>query len=312
MNIFLEDLWADLREKRLWPVAVLLVVGLIAVPLVLAKPASEPEVAPPPPVKSDETAGVDVLPAEETTSGSALDLFDPKNPFRPPESVLAAKDAASRTARSSPAGAGASDPGTGSAPGDTGGSTGGDFGGFTVPDGGGSPAPPKRTVEQFTYVIDATFWRGDNRRKVRGMARLEMLPNESSPLLIFLGVDASASNAVFLVDSSLESAGEGTCKPNNEECSFLYLGAGSVHEFSNDKGDSYAIRVDQIRRVKVKAVSASPKAKRRRAQESERSGHSNAQDEADASDREPFVPSFLADLVSISNGEGSKTRRQRR
>ena len=42
MNDFLIDLWNDLREKRLWPVAALLLVGLIAVPVVLSKPTEEP------------------------------------------------------------------------------------------------------------------------------------------------------------------------------------------------------------------------------------------------------------------------------
>ena len=40
MKIFLLDLWHDLREKRLAPVAVVLMLGLVAVPVLLAKPAS--------------------------------------------------------------------------------------------------------------------------------------------------------------------------------------------------------------------------------------------------------------------------------
>ena len=68
---------------------------------------------------------------------------------------------------------------------------------------------------------------------IKGMERLEMLPSEASPLLIFLGVSANAGNAVFLVDSTLEAAGEGTCKPRASECAFLVhrrrLGA-RVHE----------------------------------------------------------------------------------
>ena len=34
-------LWDDLREKRLWPVALALVVALVAVPVLLRKPAEE-------------------------------------------------------------------------------------------------------------------------------------------------------------------------------------------------------------------------------------------------------------------------------
>ena len=37
------------------------------------------------------------------------------------------------------------------------------------------------------------------------------------------------------------------------KCAFLYLGAGSEHEFTNDDGDLYTLRVDEIRRVKLGA-----------------------------------------------------------
>ena len=43
----LRALWDELVERRLWPVAVVLVVALVAVPVLLAKPAKE---AAPPPV----------------------------------------------------------------------------------------------------------------------------------------------------------------------------------------------------------------------------------------------------------------------
>ena len=34
---FLTDIWRQLKERRLWPVALLLVAAIVAVPLVLAK-----------------------------------------------------------------------------------------------------------------------------------------------------------------------------------------------------------------------------------------------------------------------------------
>ena len=67
---------------------------------------------------------------------------------------------------------------------------------------------------------------------------------------------ANAGNAVFLVDSTLSAAGEGKCKPSRAECAFLYLGAGSEHEFTDEDGDSYQLKVDQIRKVKVEPAGA--------------------------------------------------------
>ena len=42
MRVFLLDLWLDLREKRLAPVAIILLAGIIAVPIVLAKSSKTP------------------------------------------------------------------------------------------------------------------------------------------------------------------------------------------------------------------------------------------------------------------------------
>ena len=69
-----------------------------------------------------------------------------------------------------------------------------------------------------------------------------MLPNQVKPLLIFMGVTDNAGNAVFLVDSTLKATGEGKCKPSHADCAFLYLGAGSEEEFTNEDGDSYRLR----------------------------------------------------------------------
>jgi hypothetical protein len=321
MKLFLSDLWHDLREKRLWPVAVLLLVGLAAVPLVLAKPAPEP--APPPPSASaqeeQQTESLKglarvVLAEDKAANGSKLNLFDPSNPFRPPNAVLADDDEDETEA---PA---AGDPGSvgesiGAGGGGGGTTTGGETGGgFGAPSPSPSPAPqPEQQTTKFTYVIDATFKRGDRTRKIKGMKRLEMLPNEESPLLLFLGVDANANNAVFLVDSRLDPQGEGACKPRPTECSFLYLGAGSEHMFTEEDGTTYLLRIDQIRRVKLKPGDSAERAPEAEGGEGTASkAHSSSKKKVRAratSTRRPFLPPFLADLVTVTEDtyEGSSS-----
>src|ERR687895_41475 len=97
MKNLLLDLWNDLRAKRLWPVALVLLAGLVAVPLVLSKKAEEPAVAPPAATKaeapeSDGPAGLAEVKLEDLGqgSGSSLSSFkDPSNPFAPPPKVIA-------------------------------------------------------------------------------------------------------------------------------------------------------------------------------------------------------------------------------
>lgn len=272
MKIFLLDLWHDLREKRLWPVAVVLAVGLVAVPVVLSKPSVTP---PAPPAEQnvrtapdpDELKALAAVKLDETADGrgSSLNTFDPSNPFSPPKAVTRKKKAEGTPSsvtsdQGGEAGSSGGGDSGGSKGGDTG-STGGDTGsgGGDTPTTGGGDKP---TVTRYRYVVDVTFTANGRTRRIKSMDKLEMLPNEQSPLLLFLGVSADAGNAVFLVDSTLKAAGEGRCKPRASECAFLYLGAGSEHEFTNADGDSYTLRIDEIRKVRVGGQAAASRSKR--------------------------------------------------
>ena len=305
MKIFLLDLWHDLRAKRLWPVAVALAVGLVAVPVVLSTPATTPPVKPvQQPAQSDsfqdKLKALASVKLEETAAdrGSSLNTFDPDNPFDPPKIAKAKSkdDAPSSVASDQGDGAPTAGGGVGSTGGDTP-STGGDTpstGGDTPSTGGDRP-----TTTQYRYVVDLTFTANNRTRRVRGMDKLDMLPSEESPLLIFLGVSAGAGNAVFLVDSTLETAGEGSCKPRASECAFLHLGAGSEHEFTNDEGDSYTLRIDEIRKVRVDGTTAA----------ASRGKRASAAVGAPATPRRFEFP-LLADLVTVSSGGADDSSNQ--
>ena len=176
------------------------------------------------------------------------------NPFAPPKKVVdkALAETQGTTGESAPS------TGTTGTTGDTG-STGGDTGstGGGTPDtgtGGGDQntgGGDQTKTTEFTYVLDVTFWANGKKRTIKGMEKLDMLPSQVNPLLIFMGVSDNAGNAVFLVDSTLKTTGEGKCKPSHGDCAFLYLGAGAEQEFTNDEGDSYRLLINEIRKVKV-------------------------------------------------------------
>jgi hypothetical protein len=335
MKIFLLDIWHDLREKRLWPVAAVLALALVAVPVVLSKPAEEePAADTASPVRRapdpKELKGLASVKLDESASdaGSSLDTFDPGDPFRPPQAIVKRSreedSSASATvqAQTDSSGSGSTgssgdvsggnlDTGSGSTGGDTGGGytggtgggTGGDGTGGDGTGGGGSGGGGgTTTITQYAYVIDVTFTANGHKRRIDGMHRLDMLPSEAKPMLLFLGVSQDAGSAVFLVDSSLEAAGEGKCKPSADDCAFLYLGAGSEHEFTNEDSDSYTLRIDEIRKVKVGSTASSSKTKTAKA----------AVGAPDAPRR--FVPRMLTDLVSVSSDgrDDSNSDRDRR
>jgi hypothetical protein len=337
MKNLLLDVWNDLRAKRLWPVALVLLAGLVAVPVVLSKKAEEPAVPPPAPAADTAEASKAEGPAELAEvkleelgqgAGSSLSSFDdPDNPFAPPPKVIDRIRAEAEGA-AAPDGGGSDDGATaegGSAAGGSagggsdadrepadggsgstgGGSTGGGSGGDTgdTGDADGTPAPPvdggeKTTTVDYTYVADVTFRANDRRRTIKAMRKLDILPDRANPLLIFLGVTQDAGNAVFLVDSTLAAAGEGACKPSRSACAFLYLGPGSEHEFHNGEGDSYTLRVDEIRRVELKPRKKANAAKKRLA------GASLEQpSRGRAAARRRFSVPLLTDVVSVSSVE---------
>jgi hypothetical protein len=326
MKNLLLDIWHDLRARRLWPVALVLLAGIVAVPFVLAKGAEGPAApapAPAPKAQAPEPEG----PAELAEvrledlgqgSGSSLSSFnDPSDPFAPPKKVLdRINDAADGTDAPADAGSGGGPAapkiegdvnfniGTPDSGGGAGG--GGDTGGGTGDTGGGTgetPAPPvdggETTTVSYTYVADVTFRANDRRRKIKGMEKLDILPSRENPLLIFLGVTEKAGNAVFLVDSTLQAAGEGACRPSNSECAFLYIGPGSEHEFTNAEGDSYTLRVDEIRRVKIDDGKKKAGASKKKDNDKKLAGAAVEQ----PSPARRFSLPLLADVVSVSSGE---------
>lgn len=290
MKTFVMDLWYDLRQKRLWPVAAVLLLALVAVPVVLSKPAKE---TPPPAVPQADRQASDQqdlkalaavqLDDSAPADASDLDTFDPSNPFRPPASARPhpAKEEQVKVTETESVQE-TVDEGSGS--------TGG--GGTTT-----TPATPpsgktKTETTEYQYVIDVTFTANGRTRHLKGMQRLDMLPNQSSPLLLFLGVSDSGGNGVFLVDSTLTAAGEGHCKPSGDKCSMLYLGPGSRHQFTNADGDSYELRIDEIRKVKVEKTSSAAKHKA----------------SASVGAKRRFVPALISDLVSVStSGDETST-----
>jgi hypothetical protein len=297
MKIFLLDLWHDLRQKRLAPVAVVLLLGLVAVPVLLAKPAESPGPAPvaTAPKKSDREALAALtkvkLGKDEVGTGSTLGVFDPDNPFKPPKGKLKPDSLgiADNTGPGSGTGTPTGDAGGATPGGDvtSGGGTTGDVPSFPTPGtGGGGDTTTTTTV--YKYVVDLTFTANGRTRHIKGMEKLDMLPSDASPLLIFMGVTAKGADAVFLVDSTLEAAGEGRCKPSESECAFAYIGPGSEYIFTNENGDSYTIKIDEIRKVKVGATASGAKSK-------------GAKAHASVGPYRRFVPPILADLVVVAS-----------
>lgn len=276
MSLLLKDLLHDLREKRLWPLAAVLLLGIVAVPAIMLRSPSEDAL--PAPAASlgsgAQTQAAEVaLATEDDVPASSLDSFEEKDPFEPRGSAAptppaqAAVPSAQESPTSPPFG-GLSNPPSVDLPGLGFGGDGGGFGdtdpSVPAPDEGGES---ERKPVAYAYTVDVRFGRRDGTtRTYHGLERLDVLPRgDDAPVLVFLGVSPTAKTAIFLVDSSVDQHGDGRCKPSREECSFLHLTTErghDLHYLQTEEGVPYAVRLLEIRKERVdqKEAKASRKA----------------------------------------------------
>jgi hypothetical protein len=226
-KIFARDLFDDLVERKLWPVALVLLAALVAIPLVLAKPASNATSALPgasetaPAVSgasSPLTAFEPVVSSSSGTSGESKGLRGKvKNPFSPKGIDFAAADAAGSVAPM---------PGVGTAEVATGDTAPG--AGDTAPAAGNTGSQGGSGTEgkkYFVYTAKVRFGEeGDT--ETRTLSEFRSLPSSDNPIAVFMGVKTDGKTAVFLMSSSTTTTGDGDCEPTDSECTFLYLKPG--------------------------------------------------------------------------------------
>ena len=277
MNDFVKHTFSELKESRLWPLAIALVVALVAVPVLLSKPAKESAT----PASATTGTAVNALaelrplatltPSVEIKERKDVVRLSRKNPFEPLVKPSATTGGGGSTGTTGAGGSTSAGGGT-QAGGDSTGSSGttGTTGGSTGSTGGSTGSGTSKTF-YYTYVADVTFGKvGDpQEHKVQ---QLRALPSSDNPVVVFMGATASADKAVFLVSSGATVTGEGTCKPKDDACVFLYLKA--VDSASIAVGDAtgalttYDLKLHEITTKKLDkpaSTSASSSAKARAA-----------------------------------------------
>jgi hypothetical protein len=296
--IFLRNLGHDLVDKRLWPVALVLVIALIAVPVVLGRSSAPaaPATVPPAPAgsavaASGAGAAGSVLPGQAVvslqqplTGGVRYRRGPVRNPFvqhhlakvdSVPSTLVASasptagaagspvrSSGGSGSAGSSPASTPASDPFAGSPSGSP------VPGSSPAPSSGTKPTAPKGsqgTDANDVYRVSLRFGEAGDQRTIRDVARLTPLPSSSDPFFVFLGVLKDGKTAVFLVSSDATATGDGSCKPRATNCETIQLKAGDTEFFDLSTGTAGVIQyqLDLLSVGKRDAASTAVAAKRR-------------------------------------------------
>ena len=241
MNV-ITDTWRGLVRRKLWPVALLLVAALVAVPLTLAK-QPEPEPVPANAVgKADEglpatyvvAAGAEAESGEEGTEKRRRTLGDSKDPFEPAP-LPKEKKKAKKKATSAKAKAKDSDT-TSTSTDKQDSSSGSSSGGGTVaptapaatptPTATPTPAPANSIRVRFSKVEESAA--DAEEAPATTVQKLDALPDETNPVLAFHGLEKNGKIAVFELTGNVTVEGDGECKPTLEDCQYLKLRAGET------------------------------------------------------------------------------------
>jgi hypothetical protein len=269
MRVFFLDLWLDLREKRLAPVALLLLAGIIAVPIVLANDEKTPAPSPQP----TTTTAASAAPVIQSDAGagpveSKLQTFSPRDPFEPTGGSGTTGGSTGTTGATGTTGTSGTSTGTTGSSGGGGGATTGtgpstDTGTGTGP-GTGTNGTGNTTGETkttlFTYTVDLRFGEGGNVAAFKDVNRLDLIPNADEPKVVFLGVTTTGKTAVFLVDKNIGVDTSGKCRPSADECTFLYLRPDDDRDqalLTDADGTVYHLRLLKIHRVSVSSSNGS-------------------------------------------------------
>jgi len=267
----LTNVWRQLVQRRLWPVAILLIAALAAVPLALAEKPDQAAPAPPAaaPDSGESALAVRPIVAQATAADRSKRrkvLGARKNPFGLPKKKESGSAAAANSNGSTTAKAPSSEaPGdSGDAPSSSGGGSSPSLGGSApapttpaAPVDPVAPAPKKYTLHELTVRFGDSA-SGELERK--SLERLQPLPSADEPMLIYLGVLKDGKTAVFLVDHGVQAIGDGDCSPAPGTCETIRLRAGDT-EFLDVKDATGTVtaqyQLDLIKIHKSTTASAS-------------------------------------------------------
>jgi hypothetical protein len=205
-------IWRQLVRNKLWPVAVLLLAALVAVPVLLAREPAVPETIAPVAVNTEaddsiaEPIVAKITPEDRDRRRRVLGVR--KDPFRPaPVKEPKAVEQPDTPDQSQPDAP--STGGTGSA------------------GGGDEPAEAPVFYEPGTIIV--RFGDATNTQLTRfAIPKFGPVPDDEFPLLVYMGLTKDGKKAKFLIDAALEVDGDGTCKPHPSNCEVIELAVGET------------------------------------------------------------------------------------
>ena len=256
----------DLIDKRLWPVALALLVAVVAVPIVIGSSASEaPAPAPVLPAAKPATAApksaitvADTAIVGHSRPGAVSDPF-----FDPPSADDGASGGASTATAAGSTTATPSQSGTqsGSTPTTT----------TTPKPATSTPSPTTTTPDPVATTLLRTVFRtrlsfGETAdTPVAGASRLEALGGDANPALLYLGTTWGGGYSVFLLGPNALSQGYAECAETTCRVIAMKQGDAQLVGVRDEDGTArqYVVKLDDITRRVTDTVAGADKLRAR-------------------------------------------------
>jgi hypothetical protein len=255
---FLDDLYRDLRDRRLLPVVGLLLVAIVAAPIALSVSSSGPQF----PVDSSGALPADAPEAQAAVLAEnpvlrdykeRLHALKAKNPFDQQFQVTDIDETQIQDTSAVTEGvdSGAAAPAEAGSGGVSTGTTSTDTASSAPADNGAQPADAGVETKFFAFRVDVFYGLDGNVKKVNNVKPLDGL----SPVGLFVGATEDAKQAVFMLSADVVGVpGEGTCAPSPDNCEFLGLKEGEAVEILYQPAGAPAAAVYRLRLEQVKLV----------------------------------------------------------
>jgi hypothetical protein len=256
----IRGLLRDLVERRLWPVAVLLLAAALAVPVYLGRSSAENDAPLPAPTEHADLGKTSkaavTLDTDDEAGGGKGSV---RNPFKQQHLPKTQDTGTAGTSTPTPSGDTPPSAGTGGT-----GGTGGDGSLPPLGPSGGTggdkkPAPKPETDSLDRYHISVKVGRADGTlRTLKDVARLSPLPSVDDPFMVYTGVLKDGKTAVFLLSSDAKATGDGKCKPSTDDCESVEVKKGDTEFFDlTVDGQPVQYELDVLDVTKVTASDSS-------------------------------------------------------
>ena len=256
------EILSDLRSRRLWPLMAVLVVALVAVPVLLAKSSHTPAQTASVPVPSSPAPTLPTVSSVSAAShahvsgrsrdpfgggGGAVTTTASSASSAASTASSASKASSSKSSKSSSSGGGSSSSSSSS-------STPTSLTPLPIapPPASAKKAPKSLGASDVYRVTLAVSYPSGGLNTIDPLERLSVLPSNSQPLLVELGVLRGGRRVLFAVQPGAVVSGPGTCTPGPLDCEVLSLAVGQNENLSSQSASG----TNEVALFAVTAISA--------------------------------------------------------